>query len=188
VVPGDYIDYFAAAGTAAGTLIGLLFVAVSLRPESVLGAGAPPAARAVAGSAFIALVNSFFVSLIAVIPNVSLGYVAAIMALLSLWYTLGLHRELTGTRPAWRQLIMAAATYSGQLGVGVALAIRPHAQGLVGVVAYVLVASFAVGLGRAWSLMQGQYANPKQEPPSAQLLPVRLAPGQPPVRCWRRGR
>ena len=39
MVPGDFIGYFAAAGTAAGTLIGLLFVAVSLRPESVLGAG-----------------------------------------------------------------------------------------------------------------------------------------------------
>lgn len=40
-----------------------------------------------------------------------------------------------------------------------ALAIRPHAQELVSVVAYVLIASFSVGLGRAWSLMQGQYAD-----------------------------
>jgi hypothetical protein len=94
VVTGDFIGYFA----AAGTLIGLLFVAVSLRPESVLGHAAPPAARAVAGSAFIALVNSFFVSLVAVIPDTSLGYVAAIMAVLSLWYTLNLHRALAGRR------------------------------------------------------------------------------------------
>ncbi len=168
VVTGDFIGYFAAAGTAAGTLIGLLFVAVSLRPESVLGAGAPPEGRAVAGSAFIALVNSFFVSLIAVIPHTSLGYVAAIMALLSLLYTLRLHRALAGSRPAWRQLLLAAATYCGQLGVGVALAIRPHTQELVSVVAYVLIASFSVGLGRAWSLMQGGYVEAKQEQPSAQ--------------------
>jgi hypothetical protein len=168
VVPGDFIDYFAAAGTAAGTLIGLLFVAVSLRPESVLGAGAPPAARAVAGSAFIALVNSFFVSLIAVIPHTSLGYTAAIMALLSLWSTLRLHRGLAGPEPAWRQLILGVVTYVGQFGVGVVLAIRPHAGGLVGVVAYVLVASFAVGLTRAWSLMQGEYLGAKREQPPAQ--------------------
>jgi hypothetical protein len=168
VVTGDFIGYFAAAGTAAGTLIGLLFVAVSLRPNTLLGAGAPPAARAVAGSAFIALVNSFFVSLIAVIPDTSLGYVAAIMALLSMWYTLNLHRALPGSRPAWRQLLMAAATYCGQLGVGVALAIRPHSQQLVSVVAYFLVASFAVGLGRAWSLMHGEYDVAKQEQPPAQ--------------------
>jgi len=168
VVPGDFIGYFAAAGTAAGTLIGLLFVAVSLRPESVLGAGAPPAARAVAGSAFIALVNSFFVSLIAVIPNTSLGYVAAVMAVASLWSTLRLHRDLAGSRPAWRQLLLAAATYCGQFGVGVALAIRPHARELVSVVGYLLVSSFAVGLVRAWSLMQGQYAGAKQDQPPAQ--------------------
>jgi hypothetical protein len=167
VVTGDFIGYFAAAGTAAGTLIGLLFVAVSLRPESVLGRAAPPAARAVAGSAFIALVNSFFVSLVAVIPNTSLGYVAAIMAVLSLWYTLNLHRALA-SRPAWRQLLMAAATYCGQFGVGVALAIRPDKKELVSVVAYLLIASFAVGLGRAWSLMQGEYVEAKQEQPSAQ--------------------
>jgi hypothetical protein len=168
VVTGDYIGYFAAAGTAAGTLIGLLFVAVSLRPESVLGAGAPPAARAVAGSAFIALVNSFFVSLIAVIPHTNLGYVAAIMALLSLWSTLRLHRDLAGFPPAWRQLFLAVATFCGQLGVGVALVIRPHTRELVGVVGYLLVSSFAVGLARAWSLMQGQYAGAKQEQPPAQ--------------------
>lgn len=134
VVTGDFIGYFAAAGTAAGTLIGLLFVAVSLRPDSVLGAAAPPAARAVAGSSFIALVNSFFVSLIAVIPHTSLGYVAAIMALLSLWYTLRLHRALVGAGQPWRELILAVATYCGQFGVGVALAIRPNARELVTVV------------------------------------------------------
>jgi hypothetical protein len=165
MVTGDFIGYFAAAGTAAGTLIGLLFVAVSLRPGSVLGATAPPEARAVAGSAFIALVNSFFVSLIAVIPGASLGYVAAIMALLSLWYTLNLHRSLAHTASAWREMILALATYCGQFGVGVALSLRPHDQGLVSVVAYFLVASFGVALQRAWSLMHsaGQPAEPSAQ-------------------------
>ena len=168
MVTGNFVGYFAAAGTAAGTLIGLLFVAVSLRPDSVLGAAAPPAAQAVAGSAFIALVNSFFVSLVAVIPHTSLGYVAAAMALLSLGYTLRLHRGPAGAQTAWRQLLLAVATYCGQFGVGVALAIRPHARELVSVVAYLLVSSFAVGLVRAWSLMRGDFAQAKQEQPSAQ--------------------
>jgi len=167
VVTGDFIGYFAAAATAAGTLIGLLFVAVSLRPGSVLGATAPPEARAVAGSAFIALVNSFFVSLIAVIPDASLGYVAAIMAVLSLWYTMNLHRSLVHAGPTWRELAFAVATYCGQFGVGVALAIRPQNQNLVSVVAYLLVASFAVALQRAWSLIHGRYIAEKPAEPSA---------------------
>ena len=47
MVPDDFTGYFAAAGTAAGALIGLLFVAVSLRPETVLGRGA---SRSAAGN------------------------------------------------------------------------------------------------------------------------------------------
>ena len=87
MVPDDFTGYFAAAATAAGALIGLLFVAASLRPETLLGRDAPPAAKAISGSAFTALFNSFFVSLIALIPSTSLGYPAAIMALVSLYST-----------------------------------------------------------------------------------------------------
>jgi hypothetical protein len=77
VVPGYFTGYFAAAATAAA-LIGLLFVAASLRPETPLGRDAPPTAKAMSGSAFIALFNSFFVSFIALIPDTSLGYTAAL--------------------------------------------------------------------------------------------------------------
>jgi hypothetical protein len=43
VVPDDFVVYFATAATAAGALIGLLFVAAALRPETVLGKDAPAA-------------------------------------------------------------------------------------------------------------------------------------------------
>jgi hypothetical protein len=156
VVPGDFTGYFAAAAAAAGVLIGLLFVAVSLRPESVLGDSAEPAALAMSGSAFTALVNSFFVSLIALIPGAGLGYPAAVMALVSLYSTFRLHRGLARQQAAVLQLVLSLASYLGQLGVGVALIIRPHAGGLVYDVAWLLIASFAMALRRAWSLMQGK--------------------------------
>jgi len=168
VVPGDFLDYFTAASAAAGSLIGLLFVAVSLRPDSVLGPAAPPAARAVAGSAFTALVNSFFVSLIALIPATSLGYTAAFMALVSMFQTLRLHFGQARRTAAPLLLVLALAAYLAQLVVGVALAIRPHSTELVYDVAYLLIASFAVALIRAWSLMRGRSAAAKQEQPSAQ--------------------
>jgi hypothetical protein len=163
VVPEGFTDYFAAASAAAGTLIGLLFVVVSLRPEAVLGGAAAPHVRAVATSAFTALVNSFFVSLIALIPGTSLGYTAAVMALLSLHRTLRLHLGLTRRTAALVQLVLALAAYLAQLVAGVALAVRPHAQGLVYDVAYLLIASFAVALTRAWTLMQGMQTAEKQE-------------------------
>jgi hypothetical protein len=80
LISDEFTGYFAGAAAAAGVLIGLLFVAVSLRPETVFGDRAMPAAKAQAGSAFTGLVNSFFVSMVALIPRASLGEVAVIMA------------------------------------------------------------------------------------------------------------
>jgi hypothetical protein len=157
VVPDDFTGYFAASATAAGALIGLLFVAASLRPETVLGRGAPPAAQAVAGSAFTALINSFFVSLIALIPGTSLGYTATTMALLSLYGTWRLHHQLARHETALLQIVLALLAYLTQLGLGIALIIHQQDASLVYAVAYVLIGSFAVALRRAWSLMQGRH-------------------------------
>ena len=164
MVPEDFTGYFAAAATAAGALIGLLFVAASLRPDTVLGRGAPPAARAIAGSAFTALVNSFFVSLIALIPDTRLGYTATVMALISLWSTLRLHRRLPRHDAHVLQLALALAAYLGQLGVGVVSIFNPGTSGYVEAMAYLLIASFAVALRRAWSLAQGRHLPADQDP------------------------
>jgi len=163
VVPDDFTGYFAAAATAAGALIGLLFVAASLRPQTVLGRDAPPAARATAGSAFTALVNSFFVSLIALIPDTRIGYTATIMALISLWSTLRLHRHMPRHDDAVLQFALAMVAYLGQLGVGVASIFSPGTSGYVDALAYLLIASFAVALRRAWSLAQGRHLPADQD-------------------------
>ena len=80
VVPSDYSNFFDAASQAAGALIGLLFVVIALKPGKILGPRAEPAFRRLAASSFTGLVNSFFVSLLALIPGQNLGIGAAIMA------------------------------------------------------------------------------------------------------------
>lgn len=158
MVPDDFTGYFGAAATAAGALIGLLFVAVSLRPESVFGKQAVATARAISGSAFTALVNSFFVSLIALIPGTNLGFTAAVMALISLYSTARLHFGLPGLGSARLQLVLALTAYSLQLCTGVLLTFHAHSRTLVYYLAYLLVASFAVALRRAWLLLSGEQA------------------------------
>jgi hypothetical protein len=162
VVPDSFIGFFTGAATAAAALIGLLFVAVSLRPESLQATGASARAHAVAGSAFTALVNSFFVSLIALIPGTNLGYTAAIMALVSVYSTFRLHRGLGKGESAVLLLILALAAYLTQFVAGVLLISNPGHQSLVYTISYVLVAAFAAALGRAWSLLQGRHTS--QEP------------------------
>lgn len=153
MVPDAFQGYFAATAAGAAALIGLLFVAVSLRPDALLGTGASASGRAVAGSAFTALVNGFFVSLIALIPFTSLGCTAVGMGALSLYATFRTHRGLDRREAGATQLVAALVAYVSQFVVGVALAVRPAAQGLVVAVCYLLVASFAVALRRAWMLM-----------------------------------
>jgi len=156
VVPAEFTAYFAAAAAAAGVLIGLLFVAASLRQESVFGEKASAGHQVQAGSAFTSLVNSFFVSLVALIPLAHLGEVAVIMALVSLWATARLHRQAGRQELRLTLLLLSVATYAYQAVVGVILIINPHDSNQVLTVAYLLIASFAVALTRAWALMQGR--------------------------------
>ncbi len=160
MVPDSFIAYFTGAATAAGALVGLLFIAVSLRPEAVMGAGTQ--LRAVAGSAFTALVNGFFVSLIALIPSTNIGYTAVIMGLISLYNTYKLHRGLENT--ALALLVLALGAYLTQVVTGLLLIASPHSDSLVYTIAYVLVGAFATALGRAWALIQGGNGAQQPEP------------------------
>jgi hypothetical protein len=59
MVPGVYDAHLGAMATAAAALIGLLFVAVSVRDDTIFGPNAMPGGEALAITAFIGLVNSF---------------------------------------------------------------------------------------------------------------------------------
>jgi hypothetical protein len=160
VVPAEFTGYFAAAATAAGVLIGLLFVAASLRQETVFGEKASGGSQVQAGSAFTSLVNSFFVSLVALIPKASLGEVAIIMALISLWATARLHRQVGGKELHLVLLLLSVGAYLYQFVVGIILTITPADSNQVFTVAYLMIASFGVALTRAWALMQGRSTRP----------------------------
>jgi hypothetical protein len=73
VIPASFIPYFSISAGAVASLIGLLFVAVSVAPGRTVGKGAPIARRAVAESSFTALLNAFLVALIALIPTAPLA-------------------------------------------------------------------------------------------------------------------
>jgi len=157
MVPGVFTGYFAAAAGGAGVLIGLLFVAISLRPETVFGDNAAPGGRALAGSAFTGLANAFFVALTALIPRINLGVTAVLMALISVYSIIKLHRGLRGRDSQRVAMAFSLAVYLGQLAVAVALIARPRDHIFVYDLAYLLVGSLAAALTRAWALLQGKH-------------------------------
>jgi hypothetical protein len=159
VVPGSIIGYFAATAAAAGALIGLLFVAISLRPESIFGDKAAPTPRRLAESSFTGLTNTFFLSLIALIPKTNIGYPAAILAVFCFYTTLTRQLRTQG-RSQLTVLLSTFVIYLLQLGLGIAAIIVPSNLTLVYLLAYVVIAALGVALSRAWALVAGRDLTP----------------------------
>jgi hypothetical protein len=161
VVPGGIVGYFAATAAAAGALIGLLFVAVSLHPDLIFGDQAAPRARRLAESSFTGLVNTFFLSLVALIPQTNLGYPAAILAALSFYTTLTRHLRTEKTSQL-TVLLSTFVIYLVEFGLGIAAIILPSNVNLVYLLGYVVIAALSVALSRAWALLAGRDMRPSQ--------------------------
>ena len=164
MVPASYTPYFTATATAAGVLIGLLFVAVSLRPETIFGVHAPVMGKVQAGSAFTALSDVLVVSLVALIPQAGVGMVSIIMSVLSIIATLQLHRELGRQEVQWIMLAYGLATYLFQFGLGLMVEFNQRDSGLVDAAAFLMIAQVAGALSRAWALVEGKHLRPAGDP------------------------
>lgn len=156
MVPSAYNAYLAAVATAAAALIGLLFVAVSVRDDSIFGPKAMPGGEALAITAFTGLVNSFVVSVLGLIPKVNIGEPALTMAVIGIVSTSRLWRRLhTG-----RNLIVLAVTlvaYAAQCVYGVLLIIKPHDSDQLINLYFIIFTTLIVSLQRAWSLLRGKH-------------------------------
>jgi len=156
MVPNVYDAYLGAVATAAAALIGLLFVAVSVRDDTIFGPKAVPGGEALAITAFTGLANAFVVSVLGLIPKVNIGEPAVVMAVIGIVATVRLQRRLhTG-----KNLIALAVTllaYAAQFGFGVLLLFKPHDSDQLINLSFILFLTLIVSLQRAWSLLRGRH-------------------------------
>ena len=163
MIPQTMDAYFLASAGASATLVGLIFVAISLWPREKM-LHAPTTWRAVAGGAFFALTNAFFVSLFALNTELNLGGAALTLCLLGLANSLYLGVPLLRSIPDWRThlravvaasaLVVASLVVHGAEGYfGVQLLLQPDDRFAVGGIAIVLAMLYALGLIRAWELL-----------------------------------
>jgi hypothetical protein len=156
VVPKAYLEFMITAASAAGAMIGLLFVAISLRSDNVFGAHSSVRLRALANSSFTGLVNAFSLALLAVIPNANIGQGMIVLAALCFTNTVRMHRALRSVASQFRLLIFSAITYAAEFAGGVTLLIRSHETWIINGLCYVIFTSFALSLARAWALLRGE--------------------------------
>jgi hypothetical protein len=161
VIPPEFMTFFAASLTADGALIGLLFVAIAIEPERTFGKAAAQERELAASGAFTSLVNAFLVSMIALIPDINIGWGVICVAGLSL-INIIIHaadKLRRGQRTFTRSLvytISALLLYGLEIFYSVQLILRPHNLDAVYTLIIVLVVTYAVALTRAWTLLSGE--------------------------------
>ena len=163
MVPASYSNYFLASAGAAAALIGLLFVAIAIDAEHTVGDKAPIARRTVAGSAFTALVNAFFISLGALLPGYNLGAFALVMSLVGLGNTgitifqIVQHRATRDFLLRRFTLILASLIIYGlECFNATHFIANGNATGYVNTLSIILIAVYGLALSRAWELLGAQ--------------------------------
>jgi hypothetical protein len=156
MVPSSYFTYFAATATGAAALIGLLFVAVSIRDQTIFGPKSVAGGEALAITAFSGLVNSLVLSLLAIIPQDNIGVGAIILAVLNTVSIIRLHTRLHWARNTI-VLSLAIIAYAIQFVFGILLLITPNDTSAVNNMCYVVFATMIFSLQRAWSLLKGEH-------------------------------
>jgi len=160
-VVGHYENFFITSAGASAAILGLLVVAVSV----VNADDANPTTRelrtVLAGSAFVALVDIFMVSIVAltggsaVFAQASLAM--AIVGLLATRRLIPRAKQAGNFSPNSRTrnlnigfAAISVGAYSGQLGLAVALLADTRSTALQRALVLVIVVLYASALGRAW--------------------------------------
>jgi hypothetical protein len=161
VVPESIHDFFVASGSAAGALIGLLFVAISVAAERLARAEAEAQHyRIRAAAAITAFTNALAVSLFALIPVHKIGPTATAVAVVGLTFVAAALLSLIRLREVWWDtlrdglfLIVLAVTFVIQLIEGVDVISHPGDSGAVDTIAILVVVCFLIGIANAWELI-----------------------------------
>jgi len=153
----SYTEFFSGTATVAGALVGLLFVALSVSPERLRSVTGSVEHQAMAGTAFTALVDALFVSLIGLQPGGGLNYGAVILGGLGLTSSIGLMVRLWRSRSTevlsrrWPYLLgWGIAVYAAQVISGFVASSMSAQVSLSVVFLYIM---FGTAISRSWELL-----------------------------------
>jgi hypothetical protein len=158
---GHYESFFTTSAGASAAILGLLVVAVSVVNADDANAATRELRTVLAGSAFVALVDIFIVSIVALTGGSAVfGLSSLAMAAIGLLATRRLipramragnfSRASRSRTMNMAFALISVAAYSVQLGLAVALLANPQSAELQRALLLVIVALYCRALGRAW--------------------------------------
>jgi hypothetical protein len=155
-------EFFSAAASVAGALIGLLFVAISVSPERILGPDASDVHSVRAAATLTAFTNALSVVLFGLIPGFDAGDAALVIAIVGLLFLGG---ALLRVLPGWRAgrihvidltfLVALLVIFVIQLRAGIGLARHPRDKDDLTTICVLVIVCFLIGIERAWELVGG---------------------------------
>ena len=159
MVIGDYRELFVVISTSAATLIGLLFVALSIS-ESRSGTRPKLIRQFRAAAAFLAFVNALAVSLFRLVPGTNAGIPALALGISGLLFTaagmrtmrqLSIRQNVGSGQPVL--VVLLLLMFGFELYLGIVLTLDIHRAWVVGDIGNVLIVSLLIGIARAWELV-----------------------------------
>jgi hypothetical protein len=156
MVTSSFGELFVVIAESAATLIGLLFVAVTVT-KGRNNSGSLEIVEFRAAASLIAFTNALVVSLFGLVPGNDIGYPALTMGVIGIFF-IGAGVKTTLAQPPSQQrrgrqlaLFVGLLTVFGfQIGYGLRLINEPRTGGGLSVIGDVLIASLLIGIGRAW--------------------------------------
>jgi hypothetical protein len=163
MIPADFRDIFLASAGADGSLIGLLFVALSISHDRLVGSQQmAQASRVRAAAALTAFLNALSVSMFALVPGIGVRWPAVILAASGLAFVVAALVSLLRVRRTQPGELRDALFLGGlavalivQLEAGVRLILHPHNTGAVQTVAVIVIVCLLIGIARSWELIGG---------------------------------
>jgi hypothetical protein len=160
MVPPDYTVYFMTMAAVGATLFGLIFVVISIAPESITTASAPLERQVKALTAYSALLNPLIISLFALVPHQQIGTVVIALSLSGLINMLTMALTLVQKSVPWSArfrnspfILVGFLLYGFETYYGVRLLQSPTDSSALNALTDLLIIIYVFGIARAWELV-----------------------------------
>jgi hypothetical protein len=160
VITAAYREFFEAIAAAAGSLTGLLFVALTVTQRGNAAKGPPVIQQVRAAAALLAFVNALTISLFGLAPGTGVRWPAATLGVIGLMFAAAGTRSILSSPITTRQrtgqlrlLNLLVLIFGADLVTGIILILNSHNGTALDVLTDALVVSLLVGIARAWEFV-----------------------------------